>query len=69
MVFTKDIWITPFQLNRTLHIYMPDTIYKEETEQKIYQWNTAKMKYELLSDGASAIDIEIIHGGNANGTT
>ena len=26
-------------------------------------------KYELLSDGASAIDIEIIHGGNANGTT
>ena len=46
-----------------------NTIYKAETEQKSYQWNTTKMKYELLSDGASAIDIEIIHGGNANGTT
>ena len=45
-----------------------NTIYKAETEQKIYQWNTAKMKYELLSDGTSAVGIEIIHGGNANVT-
>lgn len=39
MVFTKDIWITPFQLNRTLHIYMPDTIYKEERLPVLYMFD------------------------------
>lgn len=46
-----------------------NTIYKAEKEQKIYQWNTSSMKYEILSDGSSVVEIEIIHGGNANVST
>lgn len=46
-----------------------NTIYKAEKEQKIYQWNTTSMKYEILSDGSSLVEVEIIHGGNANVST
>lgn len=45
-------------------------IYKAEDERKIYQWNPDLLKYEVLSEIEITIqDLEIIHGGNANGTT
>ena len=47
-----------------------DMIYKAEDERKIYQWNSDLLKYEALSEIEITIqDLEIIHGGNANGTT
>lgn len=46
-----------------------NTIYKAETEQKIYQWNSTSLKYEILSSGSDFIEVELIHGGNANVTT
>lgn len=47
-----------------------EVIYKAEEEKKIYQWNTTLSKYELLSEVDITVDnIQIIHGGNANGTT
>lgn len=47
-----------------------NTIYKAEDEKKIYQWNSTSLKYEVLSEVEITIqDLEIIHGGNANGTT
>ena len=47
-----------------------DIIYKAEDERKIYQWNPDLLKYEVLSEIEITIqDLEIIHGGNANGTT
>lgn len=46
-----------------------DMIYKAESEKKIYQWNPDSLKYELLNEIEVTIqDIEIIHGGKANGT-
>lgn len=47
-----------------------DMIYKAESERKIYQWNPDGLKYEVLSEIEVTLqDLEIIHGGNANGTT
>lgn len=47
-----------------------NTIYKAESEQKIYQWNSTKLIYEPLNvSGSSVIDIELINGGNANGNS
>lgn len=47
-----------------------NTIYKAQSERKIYQWNDSELKYEVLSEIELTIeDLEIIHGGNANGTT
>lgn len=47
-----------------------DMIYKAESERKIYQWNPDLLKYEVLSEIEITVqDIEVIHGGNANGTT
>lgn len=47
-----------------------DIIYKAEEEKKIYQWNSILLKYEVLSEIEITIeDLEIVHGGNANGTT
>ena len=44
-------------------------IYKAEDERKIYQWNETSMKYEVLSEIEVTIqDLDVIHGGNANGT-
>ena len=44
-------------------------IYKAEDERKIYQWNEISMKYEVLSENEVTIqDLDVIHGGNANGT-
>ena len=46
-----------------------DMIYKAEDERKIYQWNEMNMKYEVLSEIEITIqDLDVIHGGNANGT-
>jgi hypothetical protein len=45
-----------------------NVIYKANSEKKLYQWNTASLKYELLSGGDPLADITLIHGGNANGT-
>ena len=45
-----------------------DMIYKAENERKIYQWNNMDLKYEVLSEIEITIqDLEVIHGGNANG--
>lgn len=47
-----------------------DVIYKAETEKKIYQWNPTALKYEVLSEieSGGVLDIDLINGGNANGT-
>ena len=44
-----------------------NTIYKAEKEKKIYQWNTTSLIYEVISEGETTLDIELINGGNANG--
>lgn len=45
-------------------------IYKAEEEKKIYQWNEEKLYYELLGEAEINLDdVNLIHGGNANGTT
>lgn len=47
-----------------------DMIYKAEEEKKIYQWNSTLLRYEVLSEIEITIeDLEVIYGGNANGTT
>lgn len=44
-------------------------LYKAETEEKIYQWDSATLSYEVISSVEGTIDdIETIFGGNANGT-
>ena len=46
-----------------------DMIYKAEDEKKIYQWNEVDLRYEVLSEIEVTIqDIDMICGGNANGT-
>lgn len=44
-------------------------IYKVNNEKSLYQWNATEEKYETLSSGSSfnPSDINLIHGGNANG--
>ena len=47
-----------------------DMIYKAEAERKIYQWNPTNLRYEVVSEiEVTMQDLELIHGGNANGTT
>lgn len=51
-------------------IGLVDMIYKAEAERKIYQWNPTNLRYEVLSEiEVTMQDLELIHGGNANGTT
>ena len=47
-----------------------DMIYKAQAEKMLYQWNATELKYEALGAPIDVdIDnIELIHGGNANGT-
>lgn len=45
----------------------PNVIYKAESEKKIYQWNSSELVYEVISEEEPAFDIQIIHGGNADG--
>ena len=46
-----------------------DVIYKAESEKMIYQWNPTALKYEALNsiESETPVDIQLIHGGNANG--
>lgn len=45
-----------------------NTIYKAESEQQVYQWNSTELTYEPLNvNSGSVIDIDLINGGNANG--
>lgn len=45
-----------------------NTIYKAESEQQVYQWNSTKLTYEPLNvNSSSVLDIELINGGSANG--
>lgn len=50
-----------------------NAIYKAESERKLYQWNESELRYELLNASSSSgegdlLDIELIYGGDANGT-
>lgn len=60
-------------VNAATHFDFPsigdaNVIYKAEEEKKIYQWNSVSMAYEVVNEERSFDDIEIINGGNANGT-
>lgn len=60
-------------MNAETHFDFPsfgdsNIIYKAEKEKKIYQWNSSSLVYEVISDESGLSDIEIINGGNANGT-
>lgn len=62
-------------VNAATHFDFPsigdvNTIYKAYEEKKIYQWNSMSLAYEVINENASGgfDDIEIINGGNANGT-
>lgn len=65
-------------VNATTHYDFPsygnvNAIYKAESERKLYQWNESELRYELLSASSSSgegdlLDIELIYGGDANGT-
>ena len=44
-----------------------NVIYKADSEKKIYQWNNKTLAYEVISEGETILDVELIHGGNANG--
>ena len=45
-------------------------IYKAYSEKKTYQWNEELLKYEPLDEDAfETADLEIIHGGSANGNS
>ena len=60
-------------INAETHFDFPSVgdvnfIYKAEKEKKIYQWNSTSLIYEVISDESGLDDIEIINGGNANGT-
>ena len=47
-----------------------NTIYKAESEQQVYQWNSTKLAYEPLNvSSSSVLDIELINGGSANGNS
>lgn len=45
-----------------------DVIYKAYNEKLIYQWNETELKYEVLGSMSDVQDIDLINGGNANGT-
>lgn len=62
-------------LNKKTHYEFPsigleNVIYKAESERKLYQWNSKTLNYEVLSENESLLEnLEMIHGGNAYGTT
>ncbi|MDY2957537.1 alpha/beta hydrolase [Floccifex sp.] len=49
MVFTRDIWITPFQLNRKLHIYMPENIQENERFPVLYMFDGHNLFYDNVA--------------------
>lgn len=45
-----------------------NAIYKAESEKKLYQWDEAGLKYDVIGEveiSGDLADVEIIHGGNA----
>ena len=44
-------------------------LYRVIADKAMYQWNGADNKYEKISGASDEIIIQIIHGGNANGST
>lgn len=60
-------------LTRNTHLDFPSVgksavIYKAYNEKALYQWNDTLSNYEKLQGNENS-DIEIINGGDANGTT
>lgn len=47
----------------------PGVIYKDETEKRLYQWNTTTLEYEMLyqDDMCHCPDDSVIDGGGASG--
>ena len=43
-------------------------VYRVVSEKAMYQWNDAIGKYEKISGASDEIIIQLIHGGNANGS-
>lgn len=43
-------------------------VYKAYKEKLLYQWNETELRYEVLGTTSDFPDINVIHGGNANGT-
>ena len=43
-------------------------VYRVVNEKAIYQWNDATGKYERIGGASDEIIIQLIHGGNANGS-
>ena len=63
----------PLVVNADTHYDFPsvgsvDVIYKAYKEKLIYQWNETDLKYEVLGSIQELPEIELINGGNANGT-
>lgn len=60
--------------NANTHLEFPalgnvNYIYKAYEEKKTYQWNDERQIYEALDEDVFDIEsVEIIHGGNADGT-
>lgn len=44
-----------------------NVLYKASQEKIIYQWNNEKLVYEQLSSTEEKLNIDLIHGGVANG--
>jgi hypothetical protein len=44
-------------------------LYRVVADKAMYQWNGADSNYEKISGASDEIIIQIIHGGNANGST
>ena len=65
-----------YVVNASTHYDFPsigkeNVLYKAESEQLIYQWNPIALKYEALNSTETdgVVDIDLIHGGNANGNS
>lgn len=62
-----------YVINAQTHYDFPsigksNIIYKAESENNLYQWNASGLKYVLLGSPGDYSDVELIDGGNANGT-
>lgn len=63
-----------YVVNRDTHYDFPsigysNVIYKAEKEKMLYQWDPVNLKYEALNSTTTDVtSVEIIYGGDANGT-
>lgn len=68
--------VEPVVYNASTHYDFPsvgrvDVIYKAESEKLLYQWNVDELKYDVLCESNTSVDvsdIKLINGGNAYGT-